>query len=58
MHDSTTTGRPSSARSPRRFQGPGMFKWFKQMFCHHQWSPSRSRPGTVVCYRCMARRAD
>lgn len=28
----------------------------KRLFCHHQWSPSRSQPDTVVCYKCRARR--
>jgi hypothetical protein len=33
-----------------------MFKLLKQLFCHHQWSPSRSKAGTVVCRMCGARR--
>ncbi len=31
-------------------------QWLQQMRCNHAFKYSRSRPGTLVCRKCHARR--
>ena len=31
-------------------------QWLRRLRCDHDFKYSRSRPGTLVCKKCMARR--
>jgi hypothetical protein len=33
----------------------GVISWIAKAFCRHNWRPSRTWPGTVVCRRCGKR---